>query len=247
MWPVLALARSLTFPGLVVAERGAERLTVAIQVTAFCGLSEETRPFCGRSPHHPSHSAVESRPFQPSERAENQQALAYTYLLYVIFDQYYLYVLRVFGRRIHPSNPGVWSKDSPIQSGCLVVQNCPDSQGFVEKPSRGAEEPKGAPSADDGRRRARPTARGSWGILKPDKKRVSLRSRFGESAVAQDVFHMVPGIVPAHVAPARQVRPLLFQLHPESQTVFGYSTRRSCAGAMRGAEGKTSSAPFTVR
>ena len=30
---------------------------------------------------------------------------------------------------------------------------------------------------------------------------------------------MVPGVVPARVAPACQVRPLLFQLHPESQTV----------------------------
>ena len=35
--------------------RAVFRMDVAIQVTAFCGFSEETRPLCGRPPHYLSH------------------------------------------------------------------------------------------------------------------------------------------------------------------------------------------------
>ena len=48
--------------------------------------------------------------FNPQIELEIYRPGACTYLLYVVLVQYYLYVLRVFGRRIHPSNPGVWSK-----------------------------------------------------------------------------------------------------------------------------------------
>ena len=94
----------------------------------------------------------------------------------VLFDLNYLYVLRVFGRRIHHSNPGVWSKITVFQSGCLVVQNHPKSQAFVENTSAA--------------------------LLCGPRARC-----------ASD----------------------------------GYSTRRSCAGAIAGADGESSSAPLTVR
>ena len=71
------------------------------------------------------------------------------------------------------------------------------------------------------------------GHPRPDKRRVSLRSRFGESAIHQDAFHMLPRVGPTCVAHARQVRTLLFQLAPESQTgqcaFLGTIVRQCCS------------------